>query len=66
MGNKSIATIHISGAGVVSVDSSQMFSSAKGKKQLDALKKIHEHRKKRDKKVNLSNARVTSQTSSQG
>lgn len=52
MGNKSTPTIRISGAGVVSVDSSQMFSSAKGKQQIDELKKIHEHRKKRNKKVN--------------
>jgi len=44
---------HISGAGVVSVDSSKMFSSAKGKKQLDALKKIHEYRKKRAKALKL-------------
>ncbi len=29
-----------------------MFSSAKGKQQIDELKKIHEHRKKRNKKVN--------------
>lgn len=43
--NKFNAKIHISGAGVVSVNSSEIFSSEQEKPQIDALKKIHDRRK---------------------
>lgn len=42
MKDKTLPTIHITGAGVISVDSSKMFATAKGKLQLLELKKIHD------------------------
>jgi len=45
--DKTIPVMYISGAGVISVESSEIFSSEKGKRQLDTLKRIHERRKQK-------------------
>lgn len=43
--SKNRANFNISGAGVISVSSSDIFESEQGKRQISALKQIHERRK---------------------